>query len=50
MIFTSLGLSLLALPTAMALQVFDVSVGLKGLVFDPPYVNASVGDIVNFVL
>lgn len=39
-----------ALPAALA-TTYDVSVGAGGkLVYDPQFVNAAPGDIVNFVL
>jgi len=42
-----IGLSLLALPSALA-ATYDVSVGNGTLRFDPEYINAVAGDIINF--
>jgi len=42
-----IGLSLLALPSALA-ATYDVSVGNGTLRFDPEYINAVEGDIINF--
>jgi len=50
MLASPLGLVLVYLPFAFAIT-HDVSVGANGaLRYDPQYVNAAVGDIVNFVL
>jgi plastocyanin len=46
----TLALSLAAIPAAFAAS-YDVSVGANGkLAYDPQYVNAAVGDTINFVL
>lgn len=46
----TLGFALAALPVAFA-ATYDVSVGAGGkIAYDPEYVTAAVGDIVNFVL
>jgi len=47
--YSILALGLAVLPAALAAS-YDVSVGANGnLEYDPPYVTAQVGDIVNFV-
>jgi plastocyanin len=50
MMFVTLGFALAALPVAFA-ATYHVSVGAGGkIAYDPQYVTAAVGDIVNFVL
>ena len=44
-----IGLSLLALPSALA-ATFDVSVGNGTLRFDPEFITAAAGDVINFTL
>jgi hypothetical protein len=48
-LMTSFFLAASALPTALA-ATFDVSVGDGALRFNPEFVTANPGDIVNFVL
>jgi len=46
----TVGFILTTLPATLA-AVYDVAVGAGGkLTYDPQYVNAAVGDTVNFVL
>jgi plastocyanin len=46
----SLILSLATLPLAFAVS-YDVAVGPNGmLVYEPPYITAAIGDVVNFIL
>jgi plastocyanin len=48
--FALLALALIASPAALAYQ-YEVSVGANGLLkYDPPYVNADVGDTIKFTL
>lgn len=46
----ALGLALASLPTALAAS-YNVQVGAGGqLAYNPPYITASAGDTVNFIL
>jgi plastocyanin len=50
MFYASLGLALAALPAALA-ATYDVTVGAGGLLrYNPEFVTANPGDVVNFIL
>ncbi|KAF8883014.1 Cupredoxin [Infundibulicybe gibba] len=48
--FPAVLVSLIALPVALATRQFNVTVGANNqLLYDPPFIHANEGDIVNFI-